>query len=30
MERLGFTHRGEARWHGYDVVWYALDRRVGK
>jgi RimJ/RimL family protein N-acetyltransferase len=26
MERLGFTHRGEADWHGHDVVWYALDR----
>jgi RimJ/RimL family protein N-acetyltransferase len=26
MERLGFTHRGEAHWHGYDTVWYALDR----
>src|SRR5712691_9893555 len=26
MERLGFAHRGEAHWHGYDVVWYALDR----
>jgi RimJ/RimL family protein N-acetyltransferase len=26
MERLGFDHRGEAHWHGYDVVWYALDR----
>ncbi len=26
MARLGLVHRGEARWHGYDVVWYALDR----
>jgi [ribosomal protein S5]-alanine N-acetyltransferase len=26
MERLGFTHRGEAHWHGHDVVWYAVDR----
>jgi RimJ/RimL family protein N-acetyltransferase len=26
MERLGFTRRGQAYWHGYDVVWYALDR----
>jgi RimJ/RimL family protein N-acetyltransferase len=26
MERLGFTHRGETHWHGYDTVWYALDR----
>jgi RimJ/RimL family protein N-acetyltransferase len=30
MERLGFTHRGEARWHGYEVVWYALDRSSSK
>ena len=30
MERLGFTHRGEARWHGHEVVWYALDRSTGK
>jgi RimJ/RimL family protein N-acetyltransferase len=26
MDRLGFTHRGEAHWRGLDVVWYALDR----
>jgi RimJ/RimL family protein N-acetyltransferase len=26
MERLGLTERGTALWHGYDVVWYALDR----
>lgn len=26
MERLGFTHRGETHWHGYDTVWCALDR----
>jgi RimJ/RimL family protein N-acetyltransferase len=26
MERLGLTYRGIAHWHGYDVVWYALDR----
>jgi RimJ/RimL family protein N-acetyltransferase len=26
MRRLGFTQRGTATWHGYDVVWYALDR----
>jgi RimJ/RimL family protein N-acetyltransferase len=26
MERLGPTFRGETRWHGHDVVWYALDR----
>ena len=30
MERLGFDHRGEAHWHGYDVVWYALDRSSGR
>ena len=26
MERLGFTRRGEAHWHGDDTVWYVLDR----
>jgi [ribosomal protein S5]-alanine N-acetyltransferase len=26
MERLGLTYRGTAHWHGYDVVWYAVDR----
>lgn len=26
MERLGLTYRGTAFWHGYDVVWYAVDR----
>jgi RimJ/RimL family protein N-acetyltransferase len=26
MERLGMTYGGTARWHGYDVIWYALDR----
>ncbi len=26
MERLGLTYRGEAQWHGSDVVWYAVDR----
>jgi hypothetical protein len=26
MERLGLTYRGTAAWHGYDVIWYALDR----
>jgi RimJ/RimL family protein N-acetyltransferase len=29
MERLGLTHHGKAHWHGYDVVWYALDRFLG-
>ena len=23
MERLGLSERGETRWHGHDVVWYA-------
>jgi RimJ/RimL family protein N-acetyltransferase len=26
MVRLGLTLRGETHWHGYDVIWYALDR----
>jgi RimJ/RimL family protein N-acetyltransferase len=26
MERLGMTFRGETDWHGYHVIWYALDR----
>jgi RimJ/RimL family protein N-acetyltransferase len=26
MERLGLTERGETHWHGYEVLWYALDR----
>lgn len=26
MERLGMTERGATHWHGYDVIWYALDR----
>lgn len=26
MERLGLTYRGEAEWHGYRQVWYAIDR----
>jgi RimJ/RimL family protein N-acetyltransferase len=26
MERLGFTRRGEAFWHGFEHVWYALGR----
>jgi RimJ/RimL family protein N-acetyltransferase len=26
MERLGLTFRGETRWRGVDVVWYAVDR----
>ena len=27
MDRLGLEYRGTAFWHGYDVVWYAIDRR---
>lgn len=30
MERLGLTHRGGTHWHGFDVVWYALDRSSSK
>jgi RimJ/RimL family protein N-acetyltransferase/gamma-glutamylcyclotransferase (GGCT)/AIG2-like uncharacterized protein YtfP len=26
MRRLGFSERGTAFWHGFNVVWYALDR----
>jgi RimJ/RimL family protein N-acetyltransferase len=26
MERLGLTYRGEAEWHGFRQVWYAIDR----
>ncbi len=26
MEKAGLTCRGEARWKGHDVVWYAIDR----
>jgi RimJ/RimL family protein N-acetyltransferase len=26
MRRLALTQRGTASWHGFDVVWYALDR----
>ncbi len=26
MARLGFTERGTALWHGYDILWHALDR----
>jgi RimJ/RimL family protein N-acetyltransferase len=28
MERLGLSYRGEAHWHGQDVVWYAIDRSL--
>jgi ribosomal-protein-alanine N-acetyltransferase len=27
MEKAGLTFRGEARWRGFDLVWYAADRR---
>ena len=26
MARLGFTLRGTAFWHGYEILWHALDR----
>ena len=26
MEKAGLTYRGETRWRGHDVVWYAVDR----
>lgn len=26
MERLGLTYRGTAHWHGFEHVWYAVDR----
>ena len=29
MEKLGMTRQGEARWRRGDMVWYAIDRRVG-
>jgi len=27
MEKAGLTFRGETRWRGFDVVWYATDRQ---
>jgi RimJ/RimL family protein N-acetyltransferase len=27
MEKTGLTLRGETRWRGQDVVWYAIGRR---
>ncbi len=27
MEKAGLTLRGEARWRGFEVVWYGIDRR---
>lgn len=30
MEKCGLTLRGEARWRGLDVVWYAIDRNEWK
>lgn len=27
MEKAGLSYQGEARWKGYDEVWYAVDRR---
>ena len=26
MEKAGLTYRGETRWRGHDVIWYAIDR----
>lgn len=26
MERLGLTYRDTADWHGFEHVWYAVDR----
>ncbi len=26
MEKAGLTYRGETRWRGNDVIWYAIDR----
>jgi RimJ/RimL family protein N-acetyltransferase len=26
MEKAGLTYRGETRWRGQDVIWYAIDR----
>jgi hypothetical protein len=26
MEKAGLTYRGETRWRGQAVVWYAIDR----
>jgi RimJ/RimL family protein N-acetyltransferase len=28
MEKAGLTYRGETRWKGHDVIWYAIDRRA--
>jgi len=27
MEKCGLAFRGETRWGGFDVIWYAKDRR---
>jgi RimJ/RimL family protein N-acetyltransferase len=27
MEKAGLTFRGEIRWRGFDVVWYAADHQ---
>ena len=26
MEKAGLDYRGETRWRGHDVIWYAIDR----
>ena len=28
MQKIGLTYRGETRWRGEDVVWYAIDRKM--
>lgn len=30
MEKLGLSYEGEAHWHGFDQVWYALDLGEGE
>jgi RimJ/RimL family protein N-acetyltransferase len=30
MEKAGLTLRGETRWRGHEVIWYALDREDWK
>jgi hypothetical protein len=30
MGKLEMAYRGEARWRGFDLVWYSLDRRDWK
>jgi len=28
MEKAGLTFRGETPWRGFEMVWYAIDRRI--